>query len=109
MRYIKKDVIVDAFRIVNVGPHKISHAISANLNKAGGDLTHSVGGTATWDCTLENGDVVALHTGNTEFAHPQVGDYYLANGQFMQKKVFEDAYEKEFYGGSYEQDEEVTS
>jgi hypothetical protein len=98
MRYIKQDVIVDAFRIVSVGPHKVKHTASVNLNVKQGDLTHCVGGVATTECTLENGDVVELHAGNTGFSLPQVGDYYLVSGSYMAKAIFEGLYTREFYG-----------
>ena len=109
MRYIRKDVIVDAFQIVSVGPHAIAIAASLGINAQGGDLTHSVGGSATWECTLENGDKVNLHTGRTGFVPPMVGDYYTADGSFMQKKSFEANYAKEYYGSSDGQDEESSS
>lgn len=83
MRYIKKDVIVDAFRITSVGPETVAGISQPALSR----------------CTLENGDTVDLHAAHTGFALPQVGDYYVpAAESWVARTAFEAQYSAEMYG-----------
>jgi hypothetical protein len=93
MRYIKKDVIVDAFKIVSVGPEKVA----------------AIGQPALVQCELENGNTVSMHKGHTNWGTPVVGDYFLADGTYASKKAFEDTYAKEYYGGSDGQQQEINT
>lgn len=76
MNYVQKDVTVEAFRIVSVGPESVA-AISQ---------------PALTMCELENGEFVTLHAGHTGFAPVKVGDYATVDGQHWTKNEFEAKY-----------------